>query len=153
MTPVLLENTRMGPDEALRLANHVKGLYPETTSDLVTLLCHKFAQFDKAVVESEIDSFRSRFEILHVSNLLRRIADEQQRRAPGNQHDEEKRELEAERQREEAALAKLSPEQWNKEKEAILEANPDLRTFLANKDPRKSVMLRALILDQRLKKI
>jgi hypothetical protein len=75
----------MTPDESLRLATRVEGLFPETTPQQVSFLADQFAPFDLAVVESEITRFRRQFDTLNIASLLRRIADQQQKQtAPPN---------------------------------------------------------------------
>lgn len=139
----------MGPDEARRLAGVVKGLYPQTSGEVVALLTERFTQFEVGVVEAELAQFRSRYEELHVANLLRRISEQQERRTPRRGDGEERRRLEAERRREEATLAKLTPAEWKAAKDEILKAHPHLRAFLGNKDPCESVTMRAMIFEAR----
>ena len=60
----------MGPDDALRLADWVGGLFAETTPQQVAFLADEFAPFDAAVVEQEVTRYRRHFEALNVANLL-----------------------------------------------------------------------------------
>src|SRR3954451_4002240 len=140
----------MTPDESLRLATRVEGLFPDTTPEQVSFLADQFTPFDLAIVESEITRFRRQFETLNIANLLRRITDEQQkrttRRPATDRHD-----IDAEWQKNDDAVARLSDEELHRHKESILNDKPNLRRFLADKDPRQSVILRSLILDKRLK--
>jgi hypothetical protein len=140
----------MTPDESLRLANRVEGLFPDTTPEQVSFLADQFGPFDLAIVESEVTRFRRQFEILNIANLLRRITDEQQKRSTRPPSD--RKQIEAEWQRNDAAVARLSDEELHRHKESILDEQPNLKQFLADKDPRQSVVLRSLILDKRLKK-
>jgi hypothetical protein len=140
----------MGPDDALRLATWVEGLFAETTPQQVAFLADQFAPFDVAVVEGEVTRFRRQFESLNIANLLRRIADQQrltQRRTGGR---DERREVDAQWARDDAALARLSDDELRRHKDAVLDEQPALRRFLADKDPRESLMLRSLILKKRL---
>ena len=139
----------MAPDDALRLATWVEGLFAEITPQQVAFLADQFAPFDVAVVESEVTRFRRHFESLSIANLLRRIADQQrqrERRPPAD----ERRQLDAQWERDTAALAKLSDDELRRDKNAVLDEQPALRPFLADKNPRESVMLRSLILKKRL---
>src|SRR5436190_13953294 len=72
----------MGPDEALRLASWVEGLYTDTTPQQVSFLADQLAPFSVQVAEAEINRFRRQYETLNIANLLRRIADEHQKRTP-----------------------------------------------------------------------
>ena len=140
----------MTPDESLRLATRVEGLFPETTPQQVSFLADQFAPFDLAVVESEITRFRRQFDTLNIANLLRRIADQQQKQTP-RPNSTDRRAIDAEWQINDAAVARLSDDELDRHKQAILDDQPNLRSFLADKDPRQSVVLRSLILDKRLK--
>jgi hypothetical protein len=139
----------MTPDESLRLATRVEGLFPDTTPEQVSFLADQFGPFDLAVVESELTRFRRQFETLSIANLLRRITDEQQKRTIRPRTD--RHQIDAEWQKNDATVARLSDEELHRHKESILNEKPDLRKFLADKDPRQSVILRSLILDKRLK--
>src|SRR6266581_5828389 len=140
----------MNPDQALNLATRVEGLFAETTPLQVSFLADQFAAFDHAVAEREVTRFRRQFETLNIANLLRRITEEQQKRAiPRNDHRGERRKVDAQWQRDDAALAKLSDAELTRRKQALLDQRPDLRPFLANKNPRDSLILRSLILEQR----
>lgn len=143
----------MTPDHALRLATWVEGLFAETTPQQVAFLADQFAPFDVAVVESEVTRFRRQYETLNIANLLRRIADEQRKRAMrgGGGSQSERGKIDAQWERDDAAVARLSDDELHRHKEAILSDQPSLRRFLADKDPRQSVVLRSLILDKRLK--
>ena len=140
----------MTPDETLRLASRVEGLFPDTTAEQVSFLADQFAPFDVAVVESEVTRFRRQFETLNIANLLRRITDEQQKRTARPPRSE-RQQIDAQWTKNDAAVARLTDEELRRHKEAILNEKPDLRKFLADKDPRQSVILRSLILDKRLK--
>jgi len=140
----------MTPDESLRLATRVEGLFPETTPQQVSFLADQFAPFDLAVVESEITRFRRQFDTLNIANLLRRIADQQQKQTP-RPNSTDRRAIDAEWQKNDNAVARLSDDELDRHKQAILDDQPNLRSFLADKDPRQSVVLRSLILDKRLK--
>ena len=143
----------MGPDDALRLADWVGGLFAETTPQQVAFLVEQFAPFDAAAVEQEVTRFRRQFEVLSVANLLRRIGDAQLKRgAPQGGARAERERIEAQWKRDEDAISRLSDAELRRHKDAILEQNPGLRTFLADKDPRASVMLKSLIVEGRLKK-
>lgn len=140
----------MTPDESLRLATRVEGLFPDTTPEQVSFLTDQFAPFDLAVVESEITRFRRQFDNLNIANLLRRITDQQQKQTP-RPNSTDRRTIDAEWQKNDAAVARLSDDELDRHKQAILDDQPNLRSFLADKDPRQSVILRSLILDKRLK--
>jgi hypothetical protein len=143
----------MGPDDALRLADWVGGLFAETTPQQVAFLVDEFAPFDVAVVEQEVTRFRRQFEALNVANLLRRIGDAQLKR--GGQRGAaraEREQVEAQWKRTDEAIDRLSDAELRQHKDAILEQNPGLRSFLADKDPRRSVMLKSLIVERRLRK-
>jgi hypothetical protein len=140
----------MTPDESLRLATRVEGLFPETTPQQVSFLADQFAPFDLAVVESEITRFRRQFDTLNIASLLRRIADQQQKQT-ARPNSTDRRAIDAEWQKNDAAVARLSDDELDRHKQAILDDQPNLRSFLADKDPRQSVVLRSLILDKRLK--
>jgi hypothetical protein len=144
----------MTPDNALRLASWVEGLFGEITPQQVAFLADQFAPFDVAVVESEVTRFRRHFDVLNIANLLRRIADEQQKRTARTSAAarSDRRKIDAQWERDDAAVARLSDDELHRHKEAILSDQPSLRRFLADKDPRQSVMLRSLILDKRIKK-
>jgi hypothetical protein len=143
----------MSPDDALRLASWIDGLFADATPQQVSFLADQFAPFDAAVVEAEVNRCRRQFETLNISNLLRRIADEQQKRTPSrNASRQERQRVEAQWERDDATFKKLSDEELNRQKEAVLAERPGLRRFLADKDPRESVMLRSLILERRTKK-
>ncbi|MDB5319115.1 MAG: hypothetical protein JWN40_746 [Phycisphaerales bacterium] len=144
----------MTPDNALRLASWVEGLFGETTPQQVAFLADQFAPFDVAVVESEVTRFRRHFDVLNIANLLRRITDEQQKRTARTSAAarSDRRKVDAQWERDDAAVARLSDDELHRHKEAILTDQPSLRKFLADKDPRQSVMLRSLILDKRIKK-
>jgi hypothetical protein len=144
----------MQPDDALRLATWVEGLFDGTTPQQVEFLAGQFARFDVGVVEAEVGRFRRQFETLNIANLLRRIADEQQKQSPrggGGGGRTEQREVRAQWERDDARLAELSDEELARRKEAVLADNPKLRSFLVNKNPRESVILRSLILNHRMK--
>jgi hypothetical protein len=143
----------MSPDDALRLASWIDGLFADATPQQVSFLADQFAPFDAAVVEAEVNRYRRQFETLNISNLLRRIADEQQKRTPArNASRQEREKIEAQWERDDATFKKLSNEELNRQKEAVLAERPGLRRFLADKDPRQSLMLRSLILERRMKK-
>ena len=142
----------MSPDDALRLASWIDGLFADATPQQVSFLADQFAPFDAAVVEAEVNRFRRQFETLNIANLLRRIAEQQQKRAPRGDGQKERQSVEAQWQRDEAALAKLTDDELKRHKQAVLAERPALRRFLQDKDPRESVMLRSLILEQRLRK-
>lgn len=140
----------MNPDQALNLAARIEGLFAETTPQQVAFLADQFAPFDQTVVEREVTRFRRQYETLNIANLLRRITEEQQKRAtPRNDHRGERRKVDAQWQRDDAAFAKLSDAELTRRKQALLDQRPDLRPFLANKNPRQSLILRSLILEQR----
>jgi hypothetical protein len=140
----------MAPDDALRLATWVEGLFAEITPQQVAFLADQFAPFDVAVVESEVTRFRRHFESLNIANLLRRIADQQRQRERRQAVPNERRQLDAQWERDDAALARLSDDELRRHKNAVLDEQPALRRYLADKDPRESVMLRSLILKKRL---
>ena len=140
----------MTPDESLRLATRVEGLFPETTAQQVSFLADQFAPFDVAVVESEVTRFRRQFDTLNIANLLRRITDEQQKRT-ARPAKSDRQQIDAEWSKNDETVARLSDEELRRDKQAILDEKPDLKRFLADKDPRQSLMLRSLILDKRLK--
>ena len=143
----------MGPDDALRLAAWVGGLFAETTPQQVAFLIDQFAPFDAAVVEQEVTRFRRQFEVLNVANLLRRIGDSQLKRGgPNGAARAERQQVEAQWKRDDEAIDRLSDAELRRHKDAILEQDPRLRSFLADKDPRRSVMLKSLIVERRLKK-
>src|SRR5438874_10546296 len=144
----------MTPDEALNLATQVEGLFPETTPQQVAFLADQFAPFARAVAEAEITRFRRHYESLNIANLLRRISEEQQKRTArcGAVDRGERRKVEAQWQRDDATVARLSDDELRRHKEAVLDQEPKLRKFFADKDPRRNVWLRSLILDKRLKK-
>jgi hypothetical protein len=143
----------MSPDDALRLASWIDGLFADATPQQVSFLADQFAPFDAAVVEAEVNRYRRQFETLNISNLLRRIADEQQKRSPSrNASRLEREKIEAQWERDEAAIAKLSDDELKRHKEAVLAERPALSKFLRDKDPRESLMLRSLILEKRLRK-
>jgi hypothetical protein len=143
----------MGPDDTLRLADWVSGLFTETTPQQVAFLADQFAPFDVDVVEAEVARYRRHTETLNIANLLRRLTDEQAKKnlraAPPPRA--ARREVDRQWERDDAAIARLSDAELARHKEAVLEHNPDLRRFLADKNPRDSLVLRSLILDQRLK--
>ena len=56
----------MGPDDALRLADWVGGLFPEATPQQVEYLSNEFAAFDVAVVEQEVARYRRQFDAFNV---------------------------------------------------------------------------------------
>jgi hypothetical protein len=142
----------MTPDHALRLATWVEGLFAETTPQQVAFLADQFGAFDVTVVEGEVTRFRRQYETLNIANLLRRIAEEQQKRATrGGGGASERGKIDAQWERDDAAVARLSDEELHRHKEAILSDQPGLRKFLGDKDPRRSLMLRSLILDRGLK--
>jgi hypothetical protein len=141
----------MGPDDALRLADWVGGLFAETTPQQVAFLVDQFAPFDVAVVEQEVTRYRRHYESLNVANLLRRITDEQSKRTVRTGSRAERDQVEAQWKRHEADLSRLSDDELTRHKAAILDENPGLRSFLADKDPRQSLVLRSLIVDRRLK--
>lgn len=141
----------MGPDDALRLADWVGGLFAETTPQQVAFLADEFAPFDAAVVEQEVTRYRRHFEALNVANLLRRLADAHAKRSLRTAPRAERERVDAEWKRHEADLSRLSDDELKSHKAAILDENPALRPFLADKDPRRSVVLQSLILDRRLK--
>jgi hypothetical protein len=64
----------------------------------------------------------------------------------------ERERIESQWERDDATFKKLSDEELNRQKEAVLAERPGLRRFLADKDPRQSLMLRSLILERRMKK-
>jgi hypothetical protein len=143
----------MGPDDALRLADWVGGLFAETTPQQVAFLADQFAPFDAAIVEQEVTRFRRQFEVLNVANLLRRIGDAQLKRGvPREAGRSEREQVAAQWKRDDDAINRLSDAELRRHKDAILEQNPGLRSFLADKDPRESVMLKSLIVERRLKK-
>jgi hypothetical protein len=141
----------MGPDDALRLADWVGGLFAEITPQQVAFLVDEFAAFDADVVEREVTRYRRHFEVLNVANLLRRIGDAHSKRAVRTVSKADREQVEAEWKQVDATLSRLSDDELKSHKAAILEENPGLRSFLADKDPRESVTLRSLILDRRLK--
>jgi hypothetical protein len=141
----------MSPDDTLRFATKVEGLFPETTPEQVSYLAGEFVPYDAMVVESVLKRFRRLHETLNIRDLLRRIADEQERRTPRRANRDEERKLEAERKRENDVVSRLSDDELDREKQAIIEATPALRSFLADKDPRNSPSIRAMILNRRAK--
>ena len=143
----------MGPDDALRLADWVGGLFPEATPQQVAYLADEFAPYDVAVVEQEVGRFRRQFDAFNVANLLRRVADAQAKRGGAGRAGSraEREQVEAEWKRDDQTLSNLSDAELRTHKDAILEQNPALRSFLADKDPRQSVVLRSLIVDRRLR--
>lgn len=141
----------MSPDDKLRLASWVKGLFPEATLEQASYLADEFSAYDVSVVESVVRRFRRLHDSLNIRDLLRRIADEQERRNPRASNRDEEREAEADRKREDAVLSKLTDDDWNRETQAILDSKRTLRTFLSDRDPRKSPTIRAMILSRRLK--
>jgi len=141
----------MGPDDALRLAAWVGGLFPEATPQQVEYLCDEFARFDVAVVEQEVARFRRQFDAFNVANLLRRVADAQAKRGGRTASHAERDQLDAQWKRHDETLAHLSDAELRSHKDAILEQDPRLRPFLADKDPRQSVVLRSLIVERRLR--
>ena len=142
----------MGPDDALRLADWVGGLFPEATPRQIEYLSGEFAAFDVAVVEQEVTRFRRHFDSFNPSNLLRRIGDAQAKhRAPRSTSAAEREQVVSDWKRNDEALSSLSDAELRGHKDAILAQNPALRSFLADKDPRRSVVLRSLILDRRSK--
>ena len=106
------------------------------------------------MAEAEITRFRRHYESLNIANLLRRISEEQQKRTArcGAVDRGERRKVEAQWQRDDATVARLSDDELRRHKEAVLDEEPKLRKFFADKDPRHNVWLRSLILDKRLKK-
>jgi hypothetical protein len=141
----------MGPDDALRLADWVGGLFAEITPQQVAFLSDEFAAFDVAVVEQEVTRYRRHYEVLNVANLLRRVADEQSKRGVHGAPRGEREQVEAQWKQDEAALSSLTDAELRRHKDAILDENPDLRSFLGNKDPRESLVLRSLIVEHRLR--
>jgi hypothetical protein len=143
----------MTPDDALSLAVKVEGLFSETTPQQVAFLADQFAPFDRAVAEAEITRFRRHYETLNIANLLRRISEEQQKRTPrGGTDRNERRAVDAQWAQDDAAVERISDDELRRHKEAVLEEQPRLRKFFADKDPRRNVWLRSLILENRLKK-
>ncbi|HEY7116079.1 MAG TPA: hypothetical protein VH475_05820 [Tepidisphaeraceae bacterium] len=138
----------MGPDDALRLADWVGGLFAEITPQQVAFLADQFAAFDAAVVEREVTRFRRQFEALNVANLLRRIAEEQGKRNGRGASRAERDRIDAQWRQDEAALAKLSDDELARHKQAVLAERPELRKMLAPRNPRDSVMLKSLILER-----
>ena len=136
----------MSPDDALRLADHLSGLFPEMTPQQVSFSADQFTPFDAAVVEREITRYRRHFDTLNLANLLRRISDESQKRAP-RPVDTDRRAIDKQWEQADAAIARMSDAELARHKQSVLEANPNLRRFLENKDPRESVVLRSLILE------
>jgi hypothetical protein len=152
---MLVQHKRMTPDDALNLAVKVEGLFSETTPQQVAFLADQFAPFDRAVAEAEITRFRRQYETLNIANLLRRISEEQQKRTPrasgGGMDRNERRAVDAQWAQNDAAVERISDDELRRHKEAVLEEQPKLRKFLADKDPRRNVWLRSLILEKRLK--
>jgi hypothetical protein len=153
---MLAQHKRMTPDDALNLAAKVEGLFSETTPQQVAFLADQFAPFDRAVAEAELTRFRRHYETLNIANLLRRISEEQQKRTPrrggGGTDRNERRAVDAQWAHDDAAVARISDDELRRHKEAVLEEQPKLRRFFADKDPRRNVWLRSLILEKRLKK-
>jgi hypothetical protein len=150
---MLVQHKRMTPDDALNLAVKVEGLFSETTPQQVAFLADQFAPFDRPVAEAEITRFRRHYETLNIANLLRRISDEQQKRTPrGGGDRNERRAVDAQWAHDDAAVARISDDELRRHKEAVLDEQPRLRKFFADKDPRRNVWLRSLILENRLKK-
>jgi len=141
----------MGPDDALRLADWTGGLFPEVTPTQVAYLADEFAAFDVAVVEHEVTRYRRHYESLNVANLLRRVNDAQTKRGLHAPAPTERQQVEAQWQRDDAALSNLTDAELRRHKDAILDENPNLRAFLGNKDPRASLVLRSLIVEHRLR--
>jgi hypothetical protein len=141
----------MGPDDALRLADWVGGLFAEITPQQVAFLADEFAAFDVDVVEREVTRYRRHYEVVNVANLLRRVADAQTKRGLHSVIGGEREQVEAQWKRDEDALSNLSDAELRRHKDAILDANPNLRSFLGKKDPRESLVLRSLIVEHRLR--
>jgi hypothetical protein len=142
----------MSPDDALRLASWIDGLFADATPQQISFLADQFAPFDAAVVEAEVNRFRRQFETLNIPNLLRRITEQQQKRTSRGDGQKERQKVEAQWERDDAALAKLTDDELKRHKQAVLAERPALRRFLGDKDPRESVVLRSLILERRLRK-
>src|SRR5882757_1829970 len=99
----------MTSDDALRLASWVEGLFVETTPQQVAFLADQFAAFEVGVVEAEVKRFRRRFDALNIANLLRRIAEEQQKRASRSGAGQRDRwAVDAQWAKDDAAFARLS---------------------------------------------
>lgn len=137
----------MSPDDALRLADHLAGLFPEATAQQVSFCADQFAPFDLELVEAEITRYRRHFDTLNLANLLRRISDESQKRAPRPVNGD-RRAIDRQWEQADAAIAKMTDAELAKHKRSVLEANPNLRPFLENKNPRESLVLRSLILEK-----
>jgi predicted nucleic acid-binding Zn ribbon protein len=137
----------MSPDDALRLADHLAGLFPEMTPQQVSFCADQFAPFDAGVVEAEVTRYRRQFDVLNLANLLRRIAEESQKRTPRTPL-ADRRAIDRQWEQVDAAIATMSDAELAKHKQTVLEANPSLHAFLADRDPRESVVLRSLIVEK-----
>jgi hypothetical protein len=138
----------MSPDDALRLAHQVGGLFPEATPQQVEYLIKQFAPFELAVAEEQVELFRRHSETLNIANLLRRIFEQQQKRAGGRPVGAEREAVEAERRREDERLNLMTDEELAGHKAEILRVRPELERFLRDKNPRTSPVLRGMILER-----
>jgi hypothetical protein len=137
----------MSPDDALRLADHLAGLFPEMTPQQVSFCADQFTPFDAKLVEKEITRYRRHFDTLNLANVLRRITDEAEKRAP-RPTTTDRRAVDKQWEHADATIAKMSDTELAKHKNSVLDANPNLRPFLQNKNPRESLVLRSLILER-----
>src|SRR3954451_19229964 len=100
-------NHTMSPDDALRLADHLAGLYPDATPQQVSFLADQFAPFNRTLVESEITRYRRHFDVLNIANLLRRISDESQK-SPPRPPTTDRRAVDKQWEQADATIAKMS---------------------------------------------
>ena len=137
----------MGDDDAIRLVREVKALFP-CNAEQLAILRGEFLSYPVPAVEAAIREHVKEGDRLSISQLLRVAAE----KSAGKQTDwlsvarAERQRSAAEQQEVNATLARLTEQQLQREKSAILAGlRPEARPYLERSDPRRSAVLRCMI--------